>query len=432
MRADTDRRRSNLAAGRLPIRGLAMVEMLVAVAAGLFLVAGILQVLVSSRGSYRLAEANARVQENGRYATQIIADELRGTRGAGCRSAALEAFQGTLNVTACALLQDVTGCSGKAMIGPDSPIGYSASQATTAGWLAGLPGDSSSGAHGYVAETWLRGDVLVVWGAAGEGVLMQADDNALGEDRTGTVNLTEKSSDLQSGDLALLSDCEASDIFVITNPKDASTPTKLQHGLSLGDVRVNAGNQLQRSYNRKGTALSPGTTIRARVYPFDLKVYYIGCVDSRSGELQYGNQTGNCTSNPDRYRPTLCRWRASDDLRESLIMDVADMRVTYDGPIDSADSAITDSATQTRFLDLPDVVPDAAWVTARGYWDRVASARVEILTSSGLEARTEPKAPAAATVIDDLGYGMGADRRVYGEFAVTVAIRSHAPWFVAQ
>ncbi len=410
-----------------------MVEMLVAVAAGLFLVAGILQVLVSSRGSYRLAEANARVQENGRFAAQMLAEDLRATRSAGCRSAAMEEVQETLNVTACSLLEDVAGCSGKAMIGPDSPIGFDASASSGSDWLAGLPGDSTSGARGSVADRWLRGDVLVVWGAEGEGIYMQSDDNDLDLDgtRTGPINLSLSSSDLNSGDLALITDCEASDIFVITNPTRSTSPKALEHGTSLDDEPANAENTLARSYNRKGTELSPGTTFRARVFPFEYKAYFVCCMDNRTGDIQTDNRVDNCGTDPDRYRPALCRWTASDGSTQQLIADVADMRVTFDGPVDPSDAAISDSSTQTRFLDLPGVVPDAAWVDARGYWDRVTSARVEILTTSNVEARSEPSAPTTATTANDLGYGLAADRRVYGVFAVTVAIRSHAPWFVA-
>jgi type II secretory pathway component PulJ len=71
-----------------PARGLSLIEVLVAMVLGLFLLAGIIQVMVSARAAYRLAEAQARTQENGRFAMQYLARELRPSRSGACRNIA--------------------------------------------------------------------------------------------------------------------------------------------------------------------------------------------------------------------------------------------------------------------------------------------------------------------------------------------------------
>jgi type IV pilus assembly protein PilW len=64
-------------------RGLTLVEIMVALTLGLVLIAGLLQLFVGTRQSYRTQENLSRVQENGRYALEFIS---RAVRIAGYRS----------------------------------------------------------------------------------------------------------------------------------------------------------------------------------------------------------------------------------------------------------------------------------------------------------------------------------------------------------
>lgn len=59
------------------VRGFTTVELLVAVALSLFLLAGVLQVFVSSKQAYRTNDALARMQESGRFALDMIARDVR-------------------------------------------------------------------------------------------------------------------------------------------------------------------------------------------------------------------------------------------------------------------------------------------------------------------------------------------------------------------
>jgi len=58
-------------------RGLSLIELMVAIGLGLLLVAGIGTVYLGSRQTYRTQEANARVQETGRFALEVIGRSLR-------------------------------------------------------------------------------------------------------------------------------------------------------------------------------------------------------------------------------------------------------------------------------------------------------------------------------------------------------------------
>lgn len=58
-------------------QGLSIVELMVALAVGMVLIAGILQVFLSSKNTYAVNEAMSRVQENGRFALEFIANSAR-------------------------------------------------------------------------------------------------------------------------------------------------------------------------------------------------------------------------------------------------------------------------------------------------------------------------------------------------------------------
>ena len=64
--------------------GLTLVELLVAVAIGLILMGGIYQVFVSSTTAYSRNENMSRIQENGRFAAQILQDTIYGAGFLGC------------------------------------------------------------------------------------------------------------------------------------------------------------------------------------------------------------------------------------------------------------------------------------------------------------------------------------------------------------
>ena len=57
--------------------GLTLVELMVAMVIGLLLLAGISQVFVSNKQTYRLLEAQSHVQENGRFAFEFMARDVR-------------------------------------------------------------------------------------------------------------------------------------------------------------------------------------------------------------------------------------------------------------------------------------------------------------------------------------------------------------------
>ncbi|MGC4010354.1 MAG: prepilin-type N-terminal cleavage/methylation domain-containing protein [Pseudomonas sp.] len=70
-------------------RGLSLIELLVAMALGLLLLAGVIQVVLSSKRSYQSGVALAELQESGRFALEVVAQDLRNAGFTGARDAGL-------------------------------------------------------------------------------------------------------------------------------------------------------------------------------------------------------------------------------------------------------------------------------------------------------------------------------------------------------
>lgn len=67
-------------------RGLTLVELMIAMLLGLFLVGGLLQIFISSKQTYRMQEGLSRLQENGRFALDFITRDIRMAGFRGCSS----------------------------------------------------------------------------------------------------------------------------------------------------------------------------------------------------------------------------------------------------------------------------------------------------------------------------------------------------------
>ncbi len=80
-------RREAALASALPRQaGLTLVEVMVSLAISLVILSALVYIYVASRGAYRTNEAVARVQENGRFAIELLVREIREAGYLGCLS----------------------------------------------------------------------------------------------------------------------------------------------------------------------------------------------------------------------------------------------------------------------------------------------------------------------------------------------------------
>lgn len=179
-------------------RGLTIVELMVGLALGLFLLGGVLHIYLSSNQTYRSTEALARMQENGRFAMDFLLPDIReaGFKGACSRDQPIKSH---LNTTAAAKYFDVG--------------------AGIEGWEGGTGGNAIPD---YRAGT---DTILLKHSAIWSGVIASGNTPV----NASTINLT-AASGIPQGAIMMISDANGCEIFQKSNNANARTITKAGGG----------------------------------------------------------------------------------------------------------------------------------------------------------------------------------------------------------
>jgi len=177
--------------------GFTLVEILVALVIGLFLTAGMVQMYVSNRQAYRFSEALSRMQENGRYALELMAKDMR--------------------------MADFWGCSrGRDLTVHLDPSAGCATPTTAPDSTNAIAG--TDGSPGAPDEP----DSIVLRGAVGAGLIVDAAST------TTILNVEGELADAQRvlaiGDIALVSDCRGGDLFQVTGLSESPTAVGIATG----------------------------------------------------------------------------------------------------------------------------------------------------------------------------------------------------------
>jgi type IV pilus assembly protein PilW len=195
-------------------RGFSLVELMIAMAIGLALLAGVTHIFTSSKATYRVQEGLSRVQENGRFALELLGRKIR-----------MGGYQG------CANLRFMTPSN---IISSPPPDAIFDLDAVVNGFdnVASGNGFGSSGAR-------VGTDVLVMRGAAAAAAQMTGNltsDNA-------NIQLDINSESYQAGDYLFITDCETADIFEATNVSTGSGKITIAHANG-----ANTTNRLSKAY----------------------------------------------------------------------------------------------------------------------------------------------------------------------------------------
>ena len=171
-------------------RGLSLVELMIGLALGLFVVAVMGMMYVGTRNTYSAQESGTRLQENGRYAVETMARDIRMSGFRGCQGD--EAVNNTLN-TPTALLYNF----GEPIWGSRNSGGaWTPALAAPADGLGALP----------------AGDVLVVRRPVGLGWAL------IGEMASTSADLPiSATTGFAQGDLLMVADCGGASVLQATN-----------------------------------------------------------------------------------------------------------------------------------------------------------------------------------------------------------------------
>jgi type IV pilus assembly protein PilW len=346
--------------------GITVIEILVGLALSLIILAGVLHIFINNKQTYRVQEAFARLQENGRFAMQFITKDLR--------------------------MAGYMGCAGKIT----NPIGNIADYYPKDGEVDLAASFNGVGIEGYrytdlplqltnttslnttnVAEDT---DIVQIKRASTTGARVRnpptptpPSNPELKLDRDLSEGLFEQY------DILFVSDCENADVFVAS------------------DVSANSGSIYRTITLAASTNYAPpGSPPRISDYDEDAEVYklvnttyYIGI---------------NSAGQPALFRKFLSN--ANNIIEEELVEGVEDMQILYGEDTD-------DDGTPNRYVDLDDIP------TPPVDWNKVVSVRIELgLRSIEDNLAAEPKpVPNQPTVMD---------RRLRRTFTTSIAIRNRA------
>lgn len=280
-------------------QGLTLVEMMVAMTIGLVLLSGVITVLTSSQQTYRVNEAMARLQENARYAFQLLSRDIRMAGYRGCAGDGVEVTN---------VLEDATGFLWRL----DQPLeGFEATGAN--GWTPALSSEVTSPLGSR--------DVVVVRGVEGTGT------NILSHPSDAAGLTIPSGSGLQSGDTVLVSNCQGAAIFQVTGISTSGGQDTIEHDGGAG--KPNSTTTLGRTFTG-GEMARIGTRIYyIRVNPRGIPALYW----RRGGnteelvegienlQIQYGEDTnGDRAADIYRMADQVADWEAVVSVRIDLLV----------------------------------------------------------------------------------------------------------------
>ncbi len=277
-------------------RGLTLVEIMVALTIGMVLLGGVITILVSSQQTHRVNEALARIQENSRFAFQLLSRDIRMAGYMGC------AGEGTVPVNTLNSATDY-------LWNFNQPIqGF---EAAGSSWTPVLSTEITSPMNGR--------DILVIRGVDG------ADTRVIqhpGGTPPGSADLKlTAGSGLQDDDIVLVTDCLAAAVFQITNISTSAVQDNVVHNTGAG-VPGNATQNL-------GQSFEGGEIVRITT-----RSYYVRT---------------NPDGNPSLY------WRQGNAAAEELVEGVEDMQLDY-GVDTDGDRAADSYQTADAVVDWANVV----------------------------------------------------------------------------
>lgn len=345
-------------------QGVSIVELIVAMALSLILTLGVSQIYLSSKQTYRLQEAQSRVQENGRYALNVLAMYIRQAGYMGCPSS---------DITPRVIANTPLGADGitpnNAVTGYEGGSGGSWTPTPMTGWPA-VP----SGSLVPVTGT----DIITVQFAQSCGAYLTSPALMSTQDPIVSIASKNTCSISPANTVLVLADCNGIDVF----RADAVTA-----GANPNVKITGTDNNTQRHF-------SSDHNIDADVKVFNSHTYFIA---SFNGE------------------PTLYKRENSDgSSAQPLVEGVEDMQILYGVDKDPSDCAVDQYyKANNEYLSVPD------------NWAYVTAVRVDLLLRSsgedGVQVSTMTKNPCTGATLTDAQL---ADKRLRKCFSTTINLRN--------
>ncbi len=344
------------------IRGITLVEIMIALVLSLLLSAGAIQVYVSNKATYQTAEALARIQENGRFAVEFMTKEIRMAGFVGCQ---VTSIGNSIDNTSGNWKYDFT----------NSVLGYE-------GGVSTFPSEIS----GSVIS---NSDAVVISRGSETNYYVDNHDSGAAE-----IELTDDH-DMQQGEILMITDCLNSQagIFQQSNTNPSNNIDTINHLTSGAASPGNCTTNLKGNFDCSDTSTSSAGTYDedAQILRMKNTIFYIA--DGRK------NSQGAAI-------PALYRSYVSSDgttiLSEELIEGIENFQILYGEDTDGTADGI---ANRYRTADN---VSD---------WTKVASVRLFILARS--------IDPTVGDKTNTFLGTTTTDRYIRRQYTATIQVRNH-------
>jgi type IV pilus assembly protein PilW len=344
-------------------RGMTLVELMVGMAVGLFVVLVAITIFASTRTLHAVGSASTRMSENARLAMDVLQGDIRNAAFVGCRPLLNDAPTIVLLAGDGGFLSTAVG-----MVGYRG-TGASFSPALT-GPLATFPAASAPLPTSDVLSLRVPADMAGLGIAATMATTVAAPQ----------VAASAPTNTLAAGDIVLVASCKASSMFQVTEPNPALTGV-LTHGLGGGFSPGNATDDIQQRFRTDAT-----------VYKMETRHYYVA---------------------PSVIRPgTNSLWRLvvpGPVVPVEVASGVDRLAITYG--VDGAATAGQQNVDRYQTADA---------VTA---WDKVVTVRLQMLVATAKDgvSRTSQSIDFAGATI------AFTDHRLRSVLSEVVTVRNGAP-----
>jgi type IV pilus assembly protein PilW len=350
-------------------QGFSLIEIMVAMTIGLVLMGGLVQIFISNKQTYRVQEAMARLQENGRFALDLITNDLRASGFRGCNARRTMESYNRLNGAAGSLLWDY-----------DFPLqGFEATSSSA--WTPALTSTPFSGALG-------GRDVITIRHGIGSPLLLAEDVSP----STADVKVL-RPSGLVAGNIVVVSNCNNASVFQVTGitANTGSTPPTDSLAHAASGTPGNASNDLLQVFrtnlsNVEATQVATST-------------YFINTGAAGVPSLFLDRRDGvNATA-------------------QEVVEGVQDMQVLYGLDTDTATDDYKDRVPN-RYVTADNVV------TGSTNWSHVVSIKIDLLLQSTENNLAD--SPQTYTFNGTTTTPGTSDKRLRRVFSATVDLRNRS------
>ena len=342
---------------------MTLVELMVGMAVGLFVIIVAVTVFVSTRTLHSVGAAGTRMTENSRLAMDVLQTDLRNAGYAGCRPLLNDPPVNVLSAGDGGFIMNAAGIQGHHGTGS----GFSPALIAP---LAALPAASAPRPNSDIISVRVAAEM----NGLGVTVPMASEMAAPQVAAKAPGNI------LAAGDIVLVASCKAGAIFQVTEADPVATGV-LSHAIGGGFAPGNATNNLRQRFRNDAT-----------VYKLQTRHYYVA---------------------PSTLRPgTNSMWRLTvpgSAQAEEVASGIDRLVVTYG--IDGTGASGTQNID--RYVSADSVGP----------WEKVIAARLDMLSATA----TDGVARAYQTVQFAGSAVIASDRRLRTALSEVVTVRNGAP-----